>query len=73
MHVSDIPQLQGLSMPERILLVEEMWDAIAAEEAGVPIPESHKAELDKRLNAYEANPGTLLTLEELQARINRSK
>ena len=73
MHVREIPQFYELSTAEKILLVEEMWDTITAEEAEVSVPESHQAELDARLKAYEANPGNLLTLEELRARIDRQK
>jgi putative addiction module component (TIGR02574 family) len=73
MRVREIPQFYELSTAEKILLVEEMWDTITAEEAEVSIPESHKGELDARLKAYEANPGDVLTLDELRARIDRQK
>ncbi len=49
-------ELRTLSQAERILLVEEIWDGIAAEPQGVPISPAQRAELDRRLNALEANP-----------------
>ncbi len=49
-------ELRTLSQAERILLVEEIWDGIAAEPQGVPISLAQRAELDRRLNALEANP-----------------
>jgi len=73
MRVRDIPAIAQLSVPEKILLVEELWDSITTDEASVPIPQSHKEELDRRLQSYTAAPGNLLSLEELQARIERSK
>ena len=73
MRVSDIPEITKLSTPEKILLVEDLWDSIALDEAAVPVPESHKAELDKRLRRYESAPGSLLSLEELRTRIEKRK
>ena len=49
MRVNDIPEIAGLSTSEKILLVEELWDSIAEDEANVPLFQSHKEELDKRL------------------------
>jgi putative addiction module component (TIGR02574 family) len=62
-----------LSTPEKILLVEDLWDNIASDESAVPFPQSHRQELDRRLKRYESAPGTLLSLEELQTRIERRK
>ena len=73
MRVSDIPEITKLSTPEKILLVEDLWDSIALDEAAVPVPESHKAEIDKRLRRYESAPGSLLSLEELRTRIEKRK
>jgi putative addiction module component (TIGR02574 family) len=72
-RVSDIPEIARLSVPEKILLVEDLWDSIATDEAAVPMPQSHREELDRRLERYQANPGNLLSLEELQRRIERGK
>ena len=69
MRVSDVPEIDRLTAPEKLLLIEDLWDSIAADEADVPIPESHLQELDRRLARYRAEPGRLLTLEELQARV----
>lgn len=46
------------SMPieERIRLVEDIWDSIAELPESVAVPEWHKEELEKRLDAYHANP-----------------
>jgi putative addiction module component (TIGR02574 family) len=73
MSVAEIPELARLSTPEKILLLEELWDSIASDEATVPVPQSHRDELDRRLARHRARPGNLLSLEELQARIARRK
>ena len=73
MRANEIPEIAQLSTAEKILLVEDLWDSIASRQASVPVPQSHKDELDKRAKTYASNPGDLLSLEELQARIDRRK
>jgi len=52
-------KLRGLPLVERVRLVEDLWDSIAADQATLPLTDEQKSELDRRLNAYEAdgNPG----------------
>ena len=73
MRLTDIPEIEQLSIPEKILLLEDLWESIASDESGLTVPQSHKDELDRRLEAYESNPGDLLTLEELRSRIEKRK
>jgi putative addiction module component (TIGR02574 family) len=73
MRVNDIPEIAPLSTPEKILFVEELWDSITVDESSVPVPPSHQQELDRRLQSYEAAPGNLLSLEELQGRVESRK
>ncbi|GBD95333.1 MAG TPA: addiction module protein [Nitrospirae bacterium] len=73
MRVSDIPEITKLSTPEKILLVEDIWDSIASDEAVVPVPQSHIEELDRRFIKYESAPGNLLSFEELQTKIEKRK
>jgi putative addiction module component (TIGR02574 family) len=73
MRASDIHEIAKLSTPEKILLLEDMWDTIASDESAVPVPQSHMEELDRRLKRYGSPPGTLLSLEELRTRIEKRK
>ncbi len=54
--VSTIEEIKKLSVEERILLVEEIWDSIAAEPELLEVPEHQKRELDKRLEAFRKSP-----------------
>lgn len=56
-------KLSKLPVDERIRLVEELWDSIAADQKALPLTNEQKAELDRRLDAYEAdgNRGRLAT------------
>lgn len=73
MRISDMPEIAKLSTPEKILLVEDLWDKIVSDESDVPVPPSHKKELNKRLRRYKTTPGSLLSLKELKARIEKRK
>ena len=73
MRAIDIPEISQLSTQEKILLVEDLWDSIASDDSHIPVPESHKAELDRRLERHINSPGELLSLEELQVRIETRK
>ena len=54
--------LRNLPVDERIRLVEDLWDSIATDQASLPLTKAQKNELDKRLQAFEAdgNPGRLI-------------
>lgn len=52
-RVGDILEL---SVAERIQMVEDIWDSIAAGPEAVPLSEELKQELDRRLEAYRLNP-----------------
>ena len=69
MRLDDIPEIARLTVPERILLLEELWDSIISDESSVPVPQSHRDELDRRLAGYEREPGNLLTLADLRGRV----
>jgi len=73
MRVKDIPEIAKLSAPEKILLIEDLWDSIASDESVVPVPMSHRDELDKRRKSYESAQGSLLSLEELRTRVEKRK
>lgn len=56
-------KLKDLPVDERIRVVEDLWDSIAADQKALPLTAEQKAELDRRLDAYEADkhPGRLAT------------
>jgi putative addiction module component (TIGR02574 family) len=66
-------EAKKLSIPERIQLVEEIWDSIAEESGCFELSEAQKQELDRRLNSFEANPSQGRTWEEIKAEFLNSK
>lgn len=58
-----------LTFTERLQLVEDLWDSLEPEQDAIPIPDWHRKELDRRLNAYLENPEAGDPWEEVRARI----
>lgn len=63
----------SLSIPERIILVEEIWDTIVAEyNNDSEITEYEKEIIDQRLDAYRRNPQKISEWKEVYTRIIES-
>ena len=48
--------IRGLSVADRIRLVEEIWDTIPASPDDAPVTENQKTALDLRLDRYRRDP-----------------
>lgn len=73
MKSSSIAEYVTLSVPERIQLVEDIWDSIAEMPEELPLTEAQQAELDRRLNAYRLNPEEGSPWECIKEKIRREK
>jgi len=62
-----LDEISRLPLEERIKLVEDVWDGIAATPEAVPVPDWHRAELDRRLDNPSTDPS--LTWDEIRARL----
>jgi putative addiction module component (TIGR02574 family) len=69
MDTNPLSEILKLSVSERIQLVEDIWDSIAAETNTLPLTDAERAELDRRLADAEANPGVGTPWEDLKARL----
>jgi len=62
-------EIAEIPIQQRIQLVEDIWDSIAEMPEAVEIPEWHKQELEKRLEAYHANPNEGSPWQDVRKRI----
>ena len=60
-------QAKKLSIPDRILLVEEIWDTIAEENQAFELTDSQKRELDRRLELARSKHGQGRSWDEIKA------
>ena len=56
MLAASLAEITQLNTAERIQLVEDIWDTIAAQPEKVGLPEAQTQELDRRLSDYQQNP-----------------
>ncbi len=54
-----------LSVPERLQLVEDIWDSIAREANPLPLAEADVAELDRRSCAHRDDRNTAIPAEDV--------
>jgi putative addiction module component (TIGR02574 family) len=62
-------EIASLSIEDRILLVQTIWDGIAAEQAYPDLTVKQKQELDRRIGDSDANPDNVMTWAEIKASI----
>jgi len=73
MNTISMSEILKLSVSERIQLVEDIWDSIAADPGTLPLTEEQRAELDERIDEAEANPGQGRPWSEVRDRLLRSR
>jgi len=66
-------QAKKLSISDRILLVEEIWDTIAEENQAFELTDGQKRELDRRLESVRTNRGQGRTWDEIKAEFMKSR
>lgn len=60
--------IDRLSVEDRIALVQEIWDSIAADIERAPLTEAQRQELERRLADSLARPDAVTPWEEVKAR-----
>ena len=66
-----VTEILALPVPERMRLLEAIWDSISGIPEALPLTQWQKDELDRRLAEFEADPDSGATLEQVFARIRR--
>jgi putative addiction module component (TIGR02574 family) len=69
MRALAVTEILELPVTERIRLVEIIWDSIAAVPEAVPVSDELKADLDRRLAEFKADPEAGLPWQEARERI----
>ena len=58
-----------LTIPERILLAQELWESVYDQAAEIPLTEAERQELQRRWAAYETGAMTASTWPEVKQRL----
>jgi putative addiction module component (TIGR02574 family) len=59
--------IDRLSIEERLALLEDLWDSVAADSAALPLTESQRIELQKRIEEDDAHPDDIVPWEQVKA------
>ena len=67
----DPNDLRALPVAERLQLIEDLWDSIEAESETLPLPDWHRAEIDRRMDALESGTSVGDSWPEVRERVLR--
>ena len=59
--------IDRLAPKDRLVLVQEIWDSLAADLEKAPLTEVERQEVGQRLAAHQANPQAAISWEKVEA------
>jgi len=68
-----LTEVQTWPPEDRLRLIEEVWDGLSEEGSAFELTEELKDLLDRRLAALDADPGNVLTWDEIKAYVRRPR
>lgn len=73
MAAISLEEILKLSVAERLRLVDEIWETIAANPEALPVTEAQRQELDRRLKAHAEDPDSAIPWPEARSRLDREE
>jgi putative addiction module component (TIGR02574 family) len=70
MNANLIEAAKGLSLPERIELLDALWESIVEDGYDPPLTDAQGGELDRRLKAHRDNPNDVVDWETIKAELD---
>ena len=67
MAASRREDIEKLPLEERLRIVEEVWESIRETPDALPLSDTQRVELDRRLAAHQADPDATRDLDEILA------
>ncbi len=64
-----VAEILEMSVDDRLRIVEDIWDSIAADSKDLKISNELRQELDRRLEAYKEDPDAGVSWEDLDNRL----
>jgi len=68
---TQVDEILALSVKDRLQIVEEIWDSIAASPEDIPLSVSQRKELDRRKGEHRRNPSAAKPWSEIKARMEK--
>lgn len=73
MNVNLIEAAKGLSLPERIELMDALWESIVEDGYEPPLTDAQAEELDRRLKAHQESPDDVVDWETIKAELDAKR
>ena len=73
MNVNLIEAAKGLSLPERIELMDALWESIVEDGYEPPLTDAQAEEIDRRLKAHHENPDDVVAWETIKAELDAKR
>ncbi len=70
---SVLKDVLSLSVADRLELLEEIWDSLAATPEAIPVTDAQRKELARRRRAHARNPSAAKSWDEVRAKLERRK
>lgn len=64
-----LDEILELPVPERLRAIEEIWESIVAAPESLPLPESQRRELERRLKLHLEDPEAAQPWETIRSRL----
>jgi putative addiction module component (TIGR02574 family) len=65
----DMDAIRRLSVPDRVRLVQDIWDTLQPTASELPLTETQRSLLDSRLAEHQADPDSAVPWEVARARL----
>lgn len=70
MSLAELPQVQSLSVREKLELVDELWKAVSSDLDAMEVTQEEKDVLDGRWATFLRNPSSALTVDQFKKEFN---
>lgn len=67
-----VSEINKLSIPQRLILAQDIWDSIALESGNLSMPEWQKKELDRRYSQYKQGKAALHDWQEVHEGLRKN-
>jgi len=64
-----LDEILELPVPDRLRVVDEIWESIVAAPDALPVPQSQRDELDRRLKLHQEDPEAATPWETVRSRL----
>ena len=70
MSLAELPQVQSLTVREKLELVDDLWKSVSSELDALEVTQEEKDILDGRWSRFLQNPSSALSVDQFKQELN---